>query len=323
MKRTLAVSCGDVNGIGIECLISALEINAPNADVVLVVNIPTLRQYINAASIDAHLDADRLIITDIEENIELRLHNIEPEAEVNLGTESAAAGALAIASLETATRMVVDGAADALVTLPVSKAACTLAGWNFPGQTEMLGALTNAQPMMILCADNLRVALATVHLPLSQVSTALTQQLVREKIQQLSNSLLRDFSISPARIAVLSLNPHAGENGILGTEELAIIKPAIDETNAEGPFAADGFFGFGSYEDYDGILAMYHDQGLIPLKLLAQGGGVNFTAGLPIVRTSPDHGTAFAIAGTGAADPTSTIEALHLALSIADARRIS
>jgi 4-hydroxythreonine-4-phosphate dehydrogenase len=162
--------------------------------------------------------------------------------------------------------------------------------------------------------------------PLAAVAARLTIDGLTASIRSLHHTLIHDFGISAPRIAVLGLNPHAGENGHIGTEERTIIAPAIERSrnggcHADGPFAADGFFAFGDYQHYDGILAMYHDQGLVPLKLLARGGGVNVTCGLPVVRTSPDHGTAFGIAGKGIADPTSTVEALLLAASIAERRK--
>ena len=175
---------------------------------------------------------------------------------------------------------------------------------------------------MIMCTENLRIALATTHLPLAQVPAALTIEGICEKLRLLNQSLKRDFNIDGPRIAVLSLNPHAGENGILGTEERDIILPAIQQSLDEdgiqcfGPYAADGFFGARHYRRFDGVLAMYHDQGLVPFKTIAMDEGVNFTAGLPIVRTSPDHGTGYDIAGQGIANESSMRHAIYTAIDV-------
>ena len=178
-----------------------------------------------------------------------------------------------------------------------------------------------SKALMILASDNMRVALVTTHLPVSQVASALSSDLILEKIKSFSNSLKKDYMIVNPRIAVLSLNPHAGDEGVLGNEEKEIIIPAIEKAKAEkiqayGPYSSDGFFGSGSFKHFDGILAMYHDQGLIPFKTLAMNDGVNFTAGLPFVRTSPDHGTAYDIAGKGVADNTSMRSAIYAAIDI-------
>lgn len=179
----------------------------------------------------------------------------------------------------------------------------------------------DAKALMILLNDRLRVALVTTHLPIKDVAAAITKEAVMEKAEIFSDTLKRDFRVSKPRIAILSLNPHAGDNGVIGNEEEEIISPAIAELsekgiNAFGPYAADGFFGHGAYDTFDGILAMYHDQGLAPFKSLAAGNGVNYTAGLPIIRTSPDHGTAYEIAGKGTADEGSFRQAVYTAIDI-------
>jgi 4-hydroxythreonine-4-phosphate dehydrogenase len=253
-------------------------------------------------------------------------------------TASEAAGAMAWESLNIAAEMVNTGAADAVVTMPVSKYALQAVGFPFPGQTEFF-AHACAQysdgaapmiPMMMLCTNSLpepvRVALATIHVPLRRVADALTVELLGARLRQLHTALKQDFACAAPRIAVLGLNPHAGEQATLGTEERDVLEPALAQARSEGlcvegAFAADGFFAHGAYRHYDGIVAMYHDQGLIPLKLLARGAGVNYSAGLPIVRTSPDHGTAFAIAGKGIANENSTIEAFTMAVEIVQNRR--
>ncbi len=215
-----------------------------------------------------------------------------------------------------------------MVTAPVSKDSMNKAGYCYPGQTEMLAELTRTNKfMMMLTAGSFRVGLATIHLPLKHVPEAISKKIINEKLITLKQSLRKDFGIDSPKIAVLGLNPHAGEDGLLGDEELDSIIPSLEYVrrrkgiNVDGPFPADGFFGKHLYRNYDAVLAMYHDQGLIPLKMQGFDTGVNFTAGLPIVRTSPDHGTAFDIAGKGIANPSSIIEAIRLAVSIIHNRK--
>lgn len=243
------------------------------------------------------------------------------------GKLSATAGVCAAQAIRTAVQLCRRNMIDAFVTSPVSKEGLHLAGLKYPGQTEMISALSGAKHgVMLLVAGRMRVALATIHLPLRDVPASITRARLRRTLTILSRTLKQDFGIQRPSIAVLGLNPHAGEHGLLGAEEDRVISPAITWARsrgirAEGPFAADGFFGTGRHQDYDAILAMYHDQGLIPLKMEGFHGGVNYTAGLPIIRTSPDHGTAFSLAGRGIANPSSFIEAIRLASSIVAHRR--
>lgn len=249
--------------------------------------------------------------------------------EVVAGQPTAESGASAVAALNLAVKALKNGDIDVLVTAPISKEAVQSDTFHFPGHTEFLeDALGDgAKARMILFDDFVRVALVTTHLPLGDVAGAITKESVLEAIESLANSLKRDFGFERPRIAVLSLNPHCGDGGLLGNEEATSITPAIDEALnkgilAFGPFASDGFFGMGDYKYFDGIVAMYHDQGLAPFKALAGQKGVNFTAGLPIVRTSPDHGTAFGIAWRGEADPTSMREAIYKGIDIFRRRAI-
>jgi 4-hydroxythreonine-4-phosphate dehydrogenase len=260
-------------------------------------------------------------------------------------------GGLAYEALQKSLQWVQERKADAVLTLPVSKEALQLAGFRYLGQTEFFTHETgNTSPMMILCTENarnvsktsnghkvpVRVGLVTIHIPIADVAQTMTTELIYNKICQFAHSMKHDFACSSPRIAVLALNPHAGENGAIGGEEQTTLIPAIHQlqkaavsdfqetlpqgASIEGPFPADGFFAHGMYRDFDGIMAMYHDQGLIPLKILAGGAGVNFTAGLDIIRTSPDHGTGFGIAGKNLASPDSTIEAIEVAHSIIRSR---
>ena len=217
-----------------------------------------------------------------------------------------------------------NGAIDVLVTAPIDKNNIQSDTFHFPGHTEYLESSIGdgASSLMVLFNDRMRVALVTTHLPVSQIASAITKEKIISKIEVLNQSLKQDFAIEYPRIAVLALNPHSGDHGLLGNEEKEIITPAIEEAYNEkkiccfGPYAADGFFGNGSYTKFDGVLAMYHDQGLAPFKTLDMDSGVNFTAGLPFVRTSPDHGTGYDIAGKGVASPASMLAAIYAAIDI-------
>lgn len=245
---------------------------------------------------------------------------------VEYGAITADAGRAAMRAVETAVRGCLEGRFDAMVTAPISKEAISMAGYDAPGHTEFIAGLTGGRPLMMLVSDRLRVALVTAHVPLRAVPDAVTEGLLRERIADLSQSLRRDFGIERPRVAVLGLNPHAGDGGVLGSEEREVIAPAIraacsDGLHAFGPYPADGFFASRGFAEVDAVLAMYHDQGLVPFKTLAFESGVNFTAGLSIVRTSPDHGTAFDIAGLGRASASSMRAAVYLAIDVARRRR--
>jgi 4-hydroxythreonine-4-phosphate dehydrogenase len=200
------------------------------------------------------------------------------------------------------------------------------AGFNYPGHTEYLGEKLGGKPLMLLCADKLRVAVVSGHVAIKDVAQSITEQNVLVKIEQLNNSLIKDFGIRKPKIAVLGLNPHAGENGKMGNEEEMAISPAIRKAQetmfVHGPYSADGFFGNNTQSQFDGVLAMYHDQGLIPFKTLAFNNGVNFTAGLNYIRTSPDHGTAYEIAGKNMADASSFRESIYAAIDIFKNRQL-
>ena len=238
------------------------------------------------------------------------------------GRLSADAGAAAGAAIRTSIRLVLAGEARALVTAPVSKHALHLAGINAPGQTELLQRLTRSPHVaMMLVSGSLRVGLVTIHTPLRKVPRELTDALLRERITVIHRALRTDWGIASPRLAVLALNPHAGEGGDLGNEEQRVIIPVIaalreEGLRLEGPFPADAFFARYEPGSYDAVVAMYHDQGLIPVKMSARGKAVNVSVGLPLVRTSPDHGTAFDIAGRSIADPASMIEAIRTAVSL-------
>ncbi|HYF04362.1 MAG TPA: 4-hydroxythreonine-4-phosphate dehydrogenase PdxA [Patescibacteria group bacterium] len=323
----LIFTTGDTNGIGIEVLVKALVKSEMQEllqehELTFCGNAETFKEYAVKAKLPAIFKNDGFSIGDVF----LKMLECENYAPVEFGHETKRAAQLAVESLEKAARATVLKEFDAVITLPISKHALQSVGWNFPGQTEMMAHAAGAQnPMMILCSGRLRVALATVHIPLKNVAASLFKEKIVEKISALFKTLKADFSTSNPKIAVLGLNPHAGESGGIGSEEIDIIQPAIAEAfkngiDVDGPHPADGFFAHGAFKNYDGVLAMYHDQGLIPLKLIAGGAGVNVTAGLPIVRTSPDHGTAYGIAGKDVAKGTSTAEAIQLAIEIVESR---
>ena len=246
---------------------------------------------------------------------------------VRAGKTEASAGALAMEAVDRAVTYCLDNAVDAMVTSPISKEAISLAGYRDPGHTEFIARRTGARSnTMMMVSETLRVGLVTAHVPIWDVPKGVTTETILDKLAIIDDSLRTDFGIQRPKIAVLGLNPHAGDGGIMGREEGEFIIPAIKQACdggalVFGPFPADGFFAIGAYRLYDAVLAMYHDQGLIPFKTLAFESGVNFTAGLPIIRTSPDHGTAFNIAGQGKASSESMRSALYLAIDVVRKRR--
>lgn len=266
------------------------------------------------------------VISSAEECRRGKLNLVEcGDAKPQPGVASAEAGKAAVEALERAIADLKEGLIDAMVTAPIMKETVQSETFHFTGHTEFVASHLEGEPMMIMCSDRLRVGLVTIHIPVAEVSQSISKEKIISSLTTLRQSLKADFGIVEPRIAVLSLNPHAGEGGMLGSEEQEIIKPAIEEafqegTLAFGPFPADGLFATGAYAKYDAILAMYHDQGLTPFKTLSPD-GVNFTAGLSEVRTSPDHGTAFDIAGKGEADPQSMRNAIYAAIDIVRNRR--
>ncbi len=256
----------------------------------------------------------------------ISLVNTDSDKEtVEPGTPTPASGAAAVKALQLAVADLKEGHIDVLVTAPICKENSQGEGFDFAGHTEFFGAQFEGEPTMMMCSEALRVALVTAHMALADVPGAISKEKIVEKLRRLRRTLTADFGVVEPRIAVLSLNPHGGENGMMGTDEAEVIKPAVTEAYGEGilafgPFAADGLFLSGDFHKYDALLAMYHDQGLAPFKALTPD-GVNFTAGLDIVRTSPDHGTAFDIAGKDRANPDSMRNAVYMAVDIFRSRR--
>ena len=328
----VAVTCGDWNGIGPEVALKTC-VDAGIGRLcrpLLVGPMPVFEQYARRLGIAVRLAPWEGVPRRGRGNTTRTLDVVEPGGAAGVriapGRVSRAAGQAAYAAIVEGVRLVRAGLASALVTAPVSKSALHRAGIETPGQTELLQRLTSAGPVaMILASRFMRVGLATIHLPLRDVARTLTRPLLRERIGVMHASLRQDWGIRAPRIAVLGLNPHAGENGDLGDEERTVIAPVLAALRRarmaiDGPFPADGFFGSTEWKRYDLIVAMYHDQGLIPLKLSGFRSGVNITAGLPFIRTSPDHGTAFAIAGKGIADPSSMRAAVRCAILLASTR---
>ncbi len=247
--------------------------------------------------------------------------------DVRFGTLSPIAGTAAGLALHKGAEICLRREVAALVTAPVSKSALHLAGYSYPGQTELLAELTESENVtMMLLSNRLRIGLVTVHIPLRDVAASISIQKVFGTITVVASSLRQDFGVKAPRVAVLALNPHGGERGLMGTEDETVVMPGIELAKAQhirvsGPFSSDAFFGNYNPNQFDAVIAIYHDQGLIPLKMNSFGKAVNFSAGLKIVRTSPDHGTAFDIAGKGVANPGSMIEAIALAVEVAKRRR--
>ena len=251
------------------------------------------------------------------------LNCVDDELKVELTAATPDAGKAALDALERALKDYREGLIDVLVTAPINKHTIQSDAFHFPGHTEYIEERVGdrKKALMILLKDDFRVALVTGHIPVKDIATTITKELIQEKLSIFHRSLKQDFGIDCPRIAVFSLNPHAGDNGVIGTEESEVIIPAMQEMIAKGiqcfgPYPADGFMGSGNFTHFDGILAMYHDQGLAPFKALAMDEGVNFTAGLPIVRTSPAHGTAYDIAGQGIASESSFRQAIYTAIDV-------
>lgn len=320
----IGISIGDINGIGPEVVIKALSDVRILQDCSVVIYASTRVLSFHRKTLK-NIDFQYQSIKDASQIDPKKINVIncwDEDAKIELGQKTESGGKYAFLSLEAATADLAANKIDVLVTAPISKETIQRAGFKFPGHTEYLADMSGVkEALMMMVSDNLRVALATTHISLKEVADVLTKELIVDKIQALNASLKKDFKIIRPRIAVLGLNPHAGEKGALGAEESEIINPAIQTAKQDGiivngPFPADGFFGSSALGQYDAILAMYHDQGLAPFKALAFESGVNFTAGLPIVRTSPDHGTAFDIAGQDKASEFSMRNAIYLALDI-------
>ena len=322
-KVRVGVSIGDINGIGMEVIIKTfmdkrmLELCTP----IIFGSSKLASLHLKAIGIE---DFSFNVIENHSKanNKKVNLINCwKEEAKITLGENTAEGGKFAFKSLEAATNALQKNEVDVLVTAPINKQNIQSDSFQFPGHTEYLEVKDKRDALMLMLSESMRIGVLTGHLPLKQVSSNISQEKVLEKLRLFNNSLKQDFGIRKPKIAVLGLNPHAGDQGVLGKEEDDIISPALKKTSEEniltfGPYPADSFFGSYKLGAFDGILAMYHDQGLIPFKTLAFGKGVNFTSGLSFVRTSPDHGTAFEIAGENKANEQSFREAVFTACDI-------
>ncbi len=329
-KIIVGITHGDINGIGYEVILKTFSDNTMfELCTPVIYGSPKVAAY-HRKSMD--IDASFSIINSSNEIQHDRLNIInccDDDLKVEVGKPTPESGKAALDALERALEDFKKGAIDVIVTAPINKHTIQSEEFNFPGHTEYIENRVGdgAKSLMILLKNDFRVALVTGHIPVKDIVPTLTKDLIKEKIDIFNHSLKVDFGIGAPRIALFSLNPHAGDNGLLGNEEEEIIKPAIEEMSKKGvlcfgPYPADGFMGSGNFTHFDGILAMYHDQGLVPFKSLYMDDGVNFTAGLPIVRTSPAHGIAYDIAGLGEASENSFRQAIYVAIDVYRNRKI-
>ncbi|MBK9255731.1 MAG: 4-hydroxythreonine-4-phosphate dehydrogenase PdxA [Saprospiraceae bacterium] len=325
----IGITIGDINGIGPEVILKALSeqkliksctpIVYGSAKVLAYHKNIVKESQISFQSVQSPKQAyaQRVNVINCWEDV----------VNITLGKATSEGGKYAYLALDRAIKDLKEGLLDAVVTAPINKQAMHLADFPYPGHTEFLTAQDGAKPsLMMLVSDSLKVALVTNHIPVSEISGMISKELILQKIQTLNKTLIEDFDISRPVIAVLGLNPHAGDDGMLGDEEERFIRPAIIEAKkngilAAGPYPADGFFGSAQWKKADAILAMYHDQGLIPFKAMTFGTGTNYTAGLSFIRTSPDHGTAYDIAGQNIADESSLLHAIFAAVDISKNRK--
>lgn len=330
-RINVGITHGDINGIGYEIIMKALmdqrmiEMFTP-----IVYGTAKVASYYRKALNFNEFSFNIIRKADQAHSRKPNMVNLmDQEVKIDLGISTQVAGELAFMALEAATEDLKNGSIDVLVTAPINKKNIQEAGFNFPGHTEYLESkFPSDGHLMLMVTQNLRIGVVTGHIPLHEVAGQITVERISKKIKILNQSLIQDFGINKPKIALLGLNPHAGEDGLLGNEEKEVIIPAIEKAREKGmlvygPFPADGFFGFENHSKYDGVLAMYHDQGMIPFKALSYHEGVNFTAGLPYVRTSPAHGTAYDLAGKDLASPDSMRQAIYLALDIYKTRKMN
>jgi 4-hydroxythreonine-4-phosphate dehydrogenase len=321
-KIIVGISIGDYNGIGIEIALKTfldkrmLDFCTP----ILFGSTKLITAYKKNMNINVPFNGIKHIDKAIHGKFNI-LNLWNEEFEINLGTPTESSGKYAFESLKASTNSLAKGEIDVLVTAPINKDNIQSEDFKFPGHTEYLESQLNGESLMILMTDKLKIGLITGHIPVSKVSETITPELIQKKVDILHNTLKQDFAISKPKIAILGLNPHCGDHGVIGNEDDEIIMPTIANIQKEGklvygPYAADSFFGSENYKNFDAILAMYHDQGLAPFKTLSFGEGVNFTAGLDKIRTSPDHGTAYELAGKDVANINSFKEAVFTAIQI-------
>ncbi len=323
-KIVVGISHGDINGVSYEVIIKSLMDNRIfDFCIPVVYGSAKVAAYHRKALNIVNFSFNNIRSAD-EANVKRAniINCLDDNVRVELGKSTNIAGESSLISLENAVKDLKDGKIDVLVTAPINKDNVQSEKFNFPGHTEYLTMESESkESLMLMVSENLKVGVVTTHLPLSKVSEAITEEAILSKLRIMNKSLIQDFGIRKPKIAVLGLNPHAGDNGLLGTEEIDIIIPSLKKAKEEGilalgPYPADGFFGSDNFKKFDAILAMYHDQGLTPFKALAFNSGVNYTAGLDFIRTSPGHGTAYEIVGLGQASEISFRNAIYLACDI-------
>ncbi len=321
-KIKLGISIGDLNGVGGEIVLKTFE-DSRMLDFctpIIFASVKTLNFYKKHFKLSLNFQGVESAADAIEGKI--NVVNIWKEnVEINFGKEDPESGKYAFKSLEAATNALVADEIDVLVTAPINKNTIQSEDFKFPGHTDYLAKQLKGDSLMFMISDNLKVGLLTDHVPLKDIANVITPELIEKKISTITQTLKQDFRVSKPKIAVLGINPHSGDNGLIGNEDEEILKPTLQKIRDKGhlvygPYAADSFFGSKNYANFDAVIASYHDQGLIPFKTLSFGEGVNYTAGLRKIRTSPDHGTAFEIAGKDCANINSFKEAVFKALEI-------
>ena len=323
----IGITLGDPSGVGTETVVKIFRDQRMHEMATFVLYGASKAVGFYKSKVEEGESVNYNLVQSAAEAVPRKLNLVEcgkADMRISVGEASAESGAVAVESLRRAVADVKAGQIDMLVTAPINKNAMDEAGFGAVGHTEFLAQEFGGEPLMLMCSEIMKVGLATIHLPVAEVAQALNKELIVKRIAQLQRSLKEDFGVRTPRIAVLALNPHAGDGGLLGKEEQEIITPAIKEaydggTLAFGPFAADGFFAAGTFKKYDAVLAMYHDQGLAPFKTLTPT-GVNVTTNLSVVRTSPDHGVGYDIAGKGVADESSMRNAIYMAMDIYNSR---
>ena len=328
-KIKIGISIGDLNGIGGELVIKTFEDNRmlEFCTPIIYASVKTVaflkRHFQSPLDFNKIQKASQAV--DSKVNVVSVWHE---DVQINFGEEDPKIGGYAIKSLQAAVEDLKNDQIDVLVTAPINKHNIQSDAFKFPGHTDYLAQELQGDSLMFMVSDDLKVGLLTDHVPVSEVSNQITAELIEKKISIIYKSLVQDFSIRMPRIAVLGINPHTGDNGVIGSEDDTVLRPALETIKKTGklvygPYSADSFFGSKNYKNFDAIVATYHDQGLIPFKTLAFGNGVNYTAGLNKVRTSPDHGTAYEIAGKGVADITSFKEAIFSGMTIFRNRKMN
>ena len=329
-KVVIGVTCGDINGIGLEILIKTFLDKSFFNECLFIVYVPVkiiqdYKKKIKCKDFNYNIvDGPQQALSDSINIVDFKVNDVQ----LNLGRSTSLAAHVAIDSLDLAAKDLKTKSIDVLVTLPVNKKNISSVRKDFIGHTEYFSSqFHNQDNLMLLCSEKLKIATATNHLPVSKISKEITQSLIKRKINILTQTLKQDFLILNPKIAVLSLNPHAGDDGLIGHEDGEIIQPVVNGLFKKGhlihgPFSADGFFGSRSYINFDAVLAMYHDQALIPFKTISFGEGVNYTSGLPVVRVSPDHGVGYDIAGKRVAKNNSLIFSIFLAMQIHSNREL-